>query len=99
MIIRVFRPRIFPDKLDEFERFLHEVAVPMVKAQKGMISVMLGKPLEPNDHDFLVITIWESLEDLKAFAGDTWNNPVLDPAEADLLMETFLDHFTLIEEG
>jgi len=71
----------------------------MVKAQKGMVSVMLGKPLEPNDHDFLVITIWESLEDLKAFAGDTWNNPVLDPAEADLLMETFLDHFTLIEEG
>jgi len=98
MIIRVFRPRIFPDKINEFERFLHEIAVPMVRAQKGMVSVMLGKPLEPGNHDFLVITIWESLEALKAFTGKAWNNPVLDPAEDGLLMETFLDHFSLIEE-
>ena len=69
----------------------------MVKAQKGMVSVMLGKPLEPTDHDFLVITVWESLEALKAFTGEAWKNPVLDPAEDGLLMETFLDHFSLIE--
>jgi hypothetical protein len=35
MIVRVFRARVHPGKEDEFERFVIETGVPMVKAAEG----------------------------------------------------------------
>ena len=35
MIVRVFRARVHPGKEDEFERFVIETALPMVKAAEG----------------------------------------------------------------
>jgi hypothetical protein len=44
-----------------------------------------------------LVASWESLDALKAFTGEAWKNPVLDPAAADLVLENFLDQYSLIE--
>ena len=97
MIIRVFRARAYPDKVQEFERFFLDKALPMVKAQRGLVSVTVGTPLEPTSNEFVMVMIWDDISAVKAFAGEAWQNPVIDPAEADLLMETFVHHYEAAE--
>ena len=43
MIVRVFRARVHPGKEDEFERFVIETGVPMVKAAEGCTHVTAGR--------------------------------------------------------
>ena len=95
MIIRVFRARVYPDKVEEFERFFLNKAMPNVKAQRGLISVTVGKPLERTQNEFLMIMVWKDVESLKGFAGEQWQEAVIDPDEKDLLMETFVYHYEL----
>ena len=47
MIVRVFRARVHLGKEDEFERFVIETGVPMVKAAEGCTRATAGEePLE-----------------------------------------------------
>ena len=93
MIIRVFRARIHPGKARQFEEFFLNKALPMVKAKPGLVSVMVGKPLDATSNEFMMTTVWQDVESLKGFAGENWQNPVIDPDEADLLSETFVYHY------
>ena len=68
MIIRVFRARIYPNKVEQFERFFLHKALPMVKAQSGLVSATVGKPLEPTPNEFLMITVWQDINALMKFA-------------------------------
>ena len=43
MIVRVFRARVHPGKEDEFEHFVIETGVPMVKAAEGCTHVTAGR--------------------------------------------------------
>jgi hypothetical protein len=43
MVVRVFRARVHPGKEGEFERFVIETGIPMVKAQEGCAHVTAGK--------------------------------------------------------
>jgi hypothetical protein len=54
---------------------------------------MVGKPSDVTPNEFLMVMVWQDLNALKGFAGETWQNPVIDPDEADLLSETFVHHF------
>ena len=93
MIIRVFRARVHPGKQQEFEQFFLNKALPMVRAQSGLVSVTVGRPLDTSPEDFLMVTVWRDLDALKGFAGEQWQNPVIDPEAAHLLKETFVDHY------
>ena len=93
MIIRVFRAVIHPGKQDEFEQFFLNKALPMVKAQPGLVSVTVGKPIEISPTEFLMVTVWQDLKAVKGFAGESWQNAVIDPDEVHLLKETFVYHY------
>lgn len=97
MIVRVFRARIHSERVKEFEQFFLETALPMIKAQRGMIAVTVGLPMAPTPNEFLMVTVWQDLEALQQFAGAEWQKPVIDPAEVDLLQETFLQHYSLVQ--
>ena len=93
MIIRVFRARIHAGKGQQFEQFFLNKALPTVRARPGLVSVMVGKPLEVTPDEFLMVTVWQDLDALKGFAGENWQNAVIDPDEVDLLTETFVYHY------
>ncbi len=94
MIIRVFRALVHPGKQDEFEWFFLNKALPKIKAQPGLVSVMIGKPIETSPTEFLMVTVWQGVNALKGFAGEQWQSPVIDPDEVHLLKETFVHHYT-----
>ena len=93
MIIRVFRAYVHAGKQQEFEEFFLNKALSNIRAQPGLVSVMVGKPLADTPTEFLVVTVWRDLESLKGFAGENWQNPVIDPDEVDLLSKTFVHHY------
>ena len=98
MIIRVFRPTIHPGKEREFESFLQETARPLVSQQSGIVAQHVGKPLDPSSTEYLYITVWEDVESIRAFAGESWQEAVIDPDEEHLLKDTWIQHYETLQE-
>ncbi len=93
MIVRVFRCRVHPDKQKQFEPFFRGKAVSNVRAHKGLISIFAGAPMDASSDAYLMVSIWKDLDSLKAFTGENWQKPYIDPAEADLISEVTLEHY------
>jgi len=97
MIIRVFRPTIYPGKESEFESFLGEEAIPLVARQSGLVAQHVGKPRDPSSTEYLYVTVWEDVDSIRAFAGERWQEAVITPDEEHLLKETWIGHYDVIE--
>jgi heme-degrading monooxygenase HmoA len=97
MIIRVFRPTIYPGKQSEFESFLGEEAIPLVSRQSGLVAQHVGKPRDPSSTEYLYVTVWEDVDSIRAFAGERWQEAVITPEEEHLLKETWIGHYDVIE--
>ncbi len=93
MIARVFRAKVRPGKQAEFQQKVEQLSIPLVKAQKGMLAYYPGKPLDPASDEFVMVTLWEDLGALKAFAGENWNRPIIPEEELPLLEQTFVHHY------
>ena len=99
MIVRVFRARVHPGKEDEFERFVLEKGVPMVKAQEGCTDLTIGRSRWTEQPEFVVVTHWRSVDALQAFAGPDWQRAVIEPEEEHMLAQVSCDHYETIEPG
>ena len=97
MIIRVFRPTIYPGKQSEFESFLGEEAIPLVSRQSGLVAQHVGKPRDPSSTEYLYVTVWEDVDSIRAFAGERWQEAVITPEEEHLLKETWIGHYDVIQ--
>jgi heme-degrading monooxygenase HmoA len=69
---------------DEFQAFFLDEALPLVRSQEGLQRATVVLPLDGNPNKFLMISEWDSLESLKKFAGEEWDETVIDPREAHL---------------
>lgn len=92
-IIRVFRAVVKPGMNDEFRSFFLDVALPLVRSQEGLLAATIGLPSDVSPNEFLMISVWDSLDSLRKFSGDDWDKAVIDPREAHLLQETFVHHY------
>jgi heme-degrading monooxygenase HmoA len=99
MIIRIFRPTIHPGKEAEFESFLRDTAIPLVSQQSGIVAQHVGRPRGSSSTEFVYVTVWEDEESIRAFAGESWQEAVITPEEEDLLMETCIKHYDVIQTG
>lgn len=97
MIIRVFRARIHPDKVDTFRTFLKEKALPLVRSQDGCLSVSAGVPMADSPDEFCVIMVWRDVAALQAFAGDDWQRPHVMPEEEGVVLDRSLHHYQNID--
>lgn len=97
MVIRMFRARVRPGKREEFERFLRDTAVPLVSSQTGIVAQHLGRPFDEASDEFVYVTVWKDLDSLRRFAGENWQEAVIDPSEVELLRETFISHYEVID--
>lgn len=99
MIIRIFRPTIHPGKEAEFESFLRDTAIPLVSQQSGIVAQHVGRPRGPSSTEFVYVTVWEDEESIRAFAGESWQEAVITPEEEELLKETWIKHYDVIQTG
>ena len=97
MIMRVFQVLVRPGKESEFRRFFHETAIPLMRGTEGIVQVLPGAPRADTPREFSFVMIWESLDALKAFVGEDYQSPHIDPAEADLVESRTIKHYDLVQ--
>jgi heme-degrading monooxygenase HmoA len=86
LIVRIARYRVKEGREEEFEKLLRDEAIPMLKRQRGIMVAYIGRAIEPERrYQYVTVTVWRSLDDVKAFAGDKWNEVVVLDKEAEML--------------
>ena len=102
MIARVWRGWTKPHDADAYAGFLSADLFPAVAERVG--GFRGGDVLRRRDGsevEFLVITFFESLEDVRRFAGDSLEVPVIEPAAARLLCrgDDRVEHYEVSSRG
>ena len=97
MIVRIFQITTRPGKEMEFGEFFHKTAIPLMQNTKGIVSVLPGTPRTESPREFSFVMVWENLEALKAFVGEDYASPHIDPAEAELVESRSIKHYDLVE--
>lgn len=97
MIMRIFQVTTRPGKEEEFSRFFHETAIPLMRATDGIETVLPGRARPDSPRDFSFVMVWRDLDALKAFVGDDIASPHIDPVEAELVERRTISHYDLVE--
>ena len=97
MIIRIFQVTTHPGKQQEFSDFFHNTAIPLMQNTDGIISVLPGAARSETPTEFSFVMVWRDLEALKAFVGEDYDSPHIDPAEAKLVASRTIKHYDLVE--
>ena len=71
MIIREWRGRASASKEDEYPKHFREQVMPELRRIPGFIGAHLSRRKLDDQVEFLVLTRWQSMESIRAFAGTT----------------------------
>ncbi len=93
MIIRIFRVRIYEQLREEFEGKFATVSVKAVEAASGLQSVSIYRPTEWSPDDYAMVSIWNSEDDVRYFAGEDWNKAFIPPGMDKYIAKCWIDHF------
>jgi quinol monooxygenase YgiN len=97
MIMRIFQVVTRPGKEKEFADFFHQTAIPLMQSTAGLVSVLPGTARPDSPREFSFVMVWKDLDALKAFVGDDYQRPHVDPAEAALVESRSIKHYDLVE--
>jgi len=93
VVIRVFRASIREGREADFRRMVQEQSIPWLEGSDGMLGYIAGEPLPDSPSEFLMVTLWRDMDALRAFAGESWETPVVTPDEEPLVEAMFADHY------
>ncbi len=69
-IMRLWHGEVAVEKADEYEKFMVERAAPDYSSVKGLLNLFFQRKDEETKAHFLLVTIWDSMESIKQFAGE-----------------------------
>jgi heme-degrading monooxygenase HmoA len=95
VIVRVFRVRARPGHGAAFEARAKALGFERMTATSGLRGWIAGKPLEPGDRDFVMVTLWQDLDALRAYAGEDWFRVDLPDEDRAMLESAVVDHYRL----
>ena len=96
MIIRTWRGSAAKDRRDDYPRHFQTMVLPELQALSGFRGAMLLRRETGKEIEFLVLTEWETLDDIKVFAGENHERAVVDPT-AKAMLERYDDTVTEYE--
>lgn len=87
MIARLWHGRTPTDKADEYLTFLLARAIPDYVSTPGNVTAQILRREEGEVTHLITLTHWESLESIRAFAGDDISRAKYYPEGARYLLE------------
>jgi heme-degrading monooxygenase HmoA len=99
MISRHWKGTVKPGYAERYLEHLRTHTLPQLTAIAGFVSVAILKRDVGNGTEFQIVTVWTSIESIRAFAGDDAELAVVPPA-AQALMATFdrrAVHYEVVE--
>lgn len=87
MIARTWHGVVPAARGDEYSAYLSRTGVPDLEATPGNRGVYVLRRLDGGNVHFLLISLWDSLESIRAFAGDDIERARYYPEDRDFLLE------------
>jgi heme-degrading monooxygenase HmoA len=87
MIARHWRGLVKRDRAAAYIEHLHSQTLPQLVQLAGFHDAKILRRDLPEGVEFLVVTIWESLDSIRAFAGDDVESAVVPPKARDMMIE------------
>jgi antibiotic biosynthesis monooxygenase (ABM) superfamily enzyme len=100
VIARVWFGRTKFEDYDAYLAYLEESGVAALKQTPGNRGVMVLRRLDGDEAEFGVLSLWDSLEDVKAFAGEDVDVARYFPDDERFLLELTpkLKHYVVARE-
>ncbi len=86
MIVRVWHGWTRPEDADAYEQFLRGLLSDLPASVSGSLGGWVLRRPGDGEEEFVVMTLFESLDAIRAFAGDDYETPVIEPEAARLLV-------------
>jgi len=98
MIARTWHGAVSADRADEYYAYLQRTGVPDLRATPGNLGVYVMRRIEGDEAHFLMISLWRSREDIRAFAGHDIERARYYPEDADFLrqLEPHVTHYDVL---
>ncbi len=87
MIARIWRGYALPEKAEEYVKHLQSSVLPELRQIDGFQGVTLMRQDSVQVVEFIVLTLWESMDAIHKFAGDDAEVAVVAPAAQPLFRE------------
>lgn len=100
MIARIWKARATPDRAGEYAAYFKDTVVPELKAIHGYEGATLMQTDRDRAIEVTVITWWESLDAIRAFAGEAVETAVVHDSAARMLLDfdRAVTHHTVVLE-
>jgi heme-degrading monooxygenase HmoA len=100
MIIREWRGRAARSRAGEYPTHFRTNVVPELRGVAGFLGATLSKREEGERVEFVVLTRWQSLEAVRAFAGVDLNRAVVEPGAVAALVDydQTVRHYEVVED-
>ena len=100
MITRIWKGEVPLDRSDEYLERMRKVAIPDYRSTDGNRGAFALRRIHEDRAEFLMLTFWDSLESIEAFAGTDVNVAKYYDFDADVLLEMvpFADHYEMYED-
>ncbi|UCF40939.1 MAG: antibiotic biosynthesis monooxygenase [Gemmatimonadota bacterium] len=99
MIARTWHGAVPLAKADAYHAYLLATGVPDLGATPGNRGVYVMRRVEGGRAHFLMISLWDSIEAIRAFAGDDVERARYYPEDRDFLLqlEPNVTHYEVLE--
>ncbi len=87
MIVRLWHGRVDASKANEYAVFMKERAEPNYSSVDGLQKLLFLRKIETNVAHFLLVTYWDSMDSVKAFAGERPEKAKYYPEDDQFLLE------------
>ncbi len=87
MLARIWHGVTLAEKADEYLDYLNRTGIPDYRATPGNRGAFVLRRVEGERMHFLTISLWESLESIKSFAGEDYERARYYDEDGKFLLE------------
>ena len=100
MIARIWHGVTARSKSDEYLDYLNRTGIPDYRATEGNRGVIVLRRIEEDESHFLLISLWQSFDAIKKFAGDDTRRARYYPEDEQYLLELepHVQHYEIVSE-
>jgi heme-degrading monooxygenase HmoA len=101
MIARTWHGRVPAAKADAYHAYLLQSGVADYVSTPGNRGVHILRHIDADVAHFLLLTFWDSLDAIKAFAGEDYERARYYPEDDDYLLERepFVTHYEVLSNS
>jgi len=98
MIARIWRGSAVRERANDYVNHLQQSVIPKLRQIDGFRELYLLRRDSTDGVEFLVLTFWESMDDIRKFAGENPEAAVVAPAAQALFREydALVKHFDIV---